>query len=230
MKILLVPGSGAGGNLWQYQIHFFRDAEGISLPGHPEGQPKNSIPEYVDWLHDYIHDKNYGDIVLGGHSLGGGIAQLYALTYPSDLRGLILVGTGARLRVLPDTLSSLRNMVGNPSAWRSFIEASPQPSDPVLLSIREMRYKIGSAVMLNDLLCCDKFDIMDKVQEIKLPTLIIVGTQDVSTPVKYAQYLKNKVTNSKMVVIEGATHNVMIEKPDEVNCAINEFLKSIGIA
>jgi pimeloyl-ACP methyl ester carboxylesterase len=230
MKILLVPGSGSGGNLWQYQSCFFREAEGISLPGHPEGQLKNSISEYVEWLHDYAHAKGYKDFVLGGHSLGGGIAQLYALTYPSDLKALILVGTGARLRVLPDTLSMLRNMIGDPTAWRSFIEATPRPSDPVLLSIREMRYKIGPAAMLNDLLCCDKFDVMDRVQEIKLPTLIIVGTEDVSTPVKYAQFLQNKIVGSKMVVIKGATHNVMIEKPDEVNCAINEFLKSIGIA
>jgi pimeloyl-ACP methyl ester carboxylesterase len=61
-----------------------------------------------------------------------------------------------------------------------------------------------------------------------MPTLIIVGTQDVSTPVKYAQYLKNKIAGSELVIIEGATHNVMIGKPDEVNQAIDEFLKVIG--
>ena len=224
MKILLVPGSGAGGNLWQYQTRFFPEAEGISLPGHPDGTPKNSIPEYVEWLHGYILEKGYKDIILGGHSLGGGIAQLYALTYPRDLKGLMLIGTGARLRVLPETLSTLRNLIGNDSAWRKFIEAAPQPADPVLLSIRETRYKIGPAVMLNDLLCCDKFDIMDRVHEIKLPTLIIVGTQDVSTPVKYSQYLQNKIAGSKLVIIEGATHNIMIDKPDEVNRAIADWL------
>jgi pimeloyl-ACP methyl ester carboxylesterase len=152
MRILLIPGSGAGGNLWQYQASFFKEAKGVSLPGHPEGQPKNSIPEYVAWLHEYACDKRYKDFILGGHSLGGGIAQLYALTYPSDLKALILIGTGARLRVLPDTLSMLRTMIGDESAWRKFIEATPQPKDPVLISIRETRYKIGPAVMLNDLL------------------------------------------------------------------------------
>jgi pimeloyl-ACP methyl ester carboxylesterase len=227
MKILLVPGSGAGGNLWQYQTRFFPEAEGISLPGHPDGAPKNSIPEYVEWLHGYILEKGYKDIILGGHSLGGGIAQLYALTYPRDLKGLMLIGTGARLRVLPETLSTLRNLIGNDSAWRKFIEAAPQPADPVLLSIRETRYKIGPAVMLNDLLCCDKFDIMERVHEIKLPTLIIVGTQDVSTPVKYSQYLQNKIAGSKLVIIEGATHNIMIDKSSEVNQAIAAWLTNL---
>jgi pimeloyl-ACP methyl ester carboxylesterase len=223
MKILLIPPSGAGGNIWQYQTRFFGDAKGISLPGHPDGLPKNSIPEYVEWLHSYIRDKNYKDIILGGHSLGGGIAQLYALTYANELKGLILIGTGARLRVRPDTLALMRSMIGNDASWHKFMSATPKPVDPILLSIHEMRQKIGPTVMLSDLLCCDKFDIMDRVQEIKLPTLIIVGTEDVSTPVKYAQYLQNKIVGSKLIIIEGATHNVAIEKPDEVNLAISEW-------
>jgi len=223
MKMLLIPPSGAGGNIWQYQARFFLDAEGISLPGHPEGKPKNSVPEYVDWLHGYIHQKGYKDIILGGHSLGGGIAQLYALTYPTELKGLILIGTGARLRVRPETLNMVRGMIGNGTNWRRFIENAPKLDDPILLSIIEMRHKIGPAVMLSDLLCCDRFDIMDRVQEIKLPTLIIVGTEDVGTPVKYAQYLQNKIAGSKLVIIKDATHNVAIEKPDEVNQAISEW-------
>jgi pimeloyl-ACP methyl ester carboxylesterase len=227
MKILLVPGSGAGGNLWQYQSRSIPGAEGVSLPGHPEGTPKNSIPEYVEWLKSYFLERGYKDVVLGGHSLGGGIALLFALNYPEMLKGLILVGTGARLRVLPDTLNTLRRLKGDDSGWRKFINAAPQPSDPVLRAIRETRYAIGPAVMLSDLLCCDKFDIMDKIQEIKLPTLLIVGTQDVNTPVKYSQYLQSKIAGSKLVVIEGATHNSMIDKPDEVTRAISEFIKTI---
>jgi len=227
MKILLIPPSGAGGNIWQYQTRFFSDAEGVSLPGHPDGAPKNSIPEYVEWLHGQIREKGYKDIILGGHSLGGGIAQLYALTYANELKGLILIGTGARLRVLPETLTMMRSMIGNDTNWRKYMETTPKPVDPILLSIHEMRQKIGPAVTLSDLLCCDKFDIMDRVQEIKLPTLIIVGTEDVSTPIKYARYLQNKIVGSKLIIIEGATHNVAIEKPDEMNQAISEWMSKL---
>jgi pimeloyl-ACP methyl ester carboxylesterase len=49
----------------------------------------------------------------------------------------------------------------------------------------------------------------------------------VSTPVKYAQYLHNKISGSKLVIIEDATHNVAIEKPDEVNQAISEWLSKL---
>jgi pimeloyl-ACP methyl ester carboxylesterase len=227
MKLLLVPGSGAGANVWYYQCRHFSDCEGISLPGHPDGKPLTSIPAYVEWLHDYIHQKGYKDVILGGHSLGGGIAQLYALNHGNELRGLVLIGTGARLRVRPDILESVRGMIGNDKAWRQYIESTPVAPDPPLLAIREMRLKIGPAVLLSDFLCCDRFDIMDGVQEIRVPTLVIVGTEDVMTPVKYGQYLANKIPGSKLVIIQGATHSVATEKPDEVNRAIEEWMEGI---
>ena len=48
---------------------------------------------------------------------------------------------------------------------------------------------VGPAAQVNDFLCCDKFDIMDRIGEIKLPALVIVGDQDNMTPPKYSQYL-----------------------------------------
>lgn len=224
MRLLLIPGSGAGANVWYYQCHHLPDCEGISLPGHPDGMALTSIPEYVEWLHDYVHRKGSRDVILGGHSLGGGIAQLYALNYGNELKGLVLIGTGARLRVRPDILESVRRTIGDDDAWKQYIESTPVAPDPPLLAIREMRLKIGPAVLLSDFLCCDRFDIMDRVQEMKVPTLVIVGTEDVMTPVKYAQYLANKIPGSKLVIIEGATHSVATEKPDEVNKAIGEWM------
>jgi pimeloyl-ACP methyl ester carboxylesterase len=229
MKLLLVPGSGAGGNVWHYQCQHFADCEGISLPGHPDGEPLAGIPEYVEWLHDHIHRRGHSDVVLGGHSLGGGIAQLYALNYGSELRGLVLIGTGARLRVRPDILESVRGMIGDDAAWNRYIEGTPVKPEPPLLAIREMRRKIGPAVLLSDFLACDRFDIMDRVQAIRVPTLVIVGSEDVMTPVKYARYLANKIRGSKLVIIEAATHSVATEKPDEVNAAIEGWVEG-GIA
>jgi len=229
MKLVLVPGSGAGGNVWHFQCRHFPDCEGISLPGHPDGMPLTGIPEYVEWLHDHIHRMAHRDVVLGGHSLGGGIALLYALNYGNELKGLVLIGTGARLRVRPDILEQVRKMIGDDKAWRQYVESTPMPAsaDPALLAIREMRLKIGPAVLLSDFLACDRFDIMNRVQEIKVPALVIVGTEDVMTPVKYAQYMADRIRGSKMVIIQGATHSVATEKPDEVNAAIEEWMRGI---
>jgi len=81
--------------------------------------------------------------------------------------------------------------------------------------------------MLNDFLCCDKFDIMDRVHQIKLPALIICGELDVMTPVKYSNYLGAKLANSRVVIIPQATHFALAEKPEVVNKAIDDFVKGI---
>ena len=229
MKLLFIPGSGAGREEWLYQAGYFADSEAIALPGHPEGEPCSSVDDYVEWLRDYIHQWEYQDVILVGHSLGGAIAQLYALKYGEELRGLVLIGTGARLRVLPTLLTALRKMVADEATWRKFLEALYSLVEPAIRRIViGARIAIGPAVTLNDLLCCDKFDIMDKVQTIKLPTLVICGSEDELTPVKYAQYLTNNIEGAKQVIIDGADHFVFMEKPEEVNQVIEEFLGSLN--
>ena len=229
MKLLFIPGSGAGGKVWQYQTDYFPDSEAISLPGHPEGEPCTSVDDYVEWLWGYIHQQGYQDVILAGHSLGGAIAQLYALKYPDELKALILIGTGARLRVRPDILEGLRQMIGNDDAWRKSLEEGSTITDPKMRQeMLESAVRIGPAVRLNDLLCCDKFDIMDRMQAIKLPALVLCGTEDEMTPVKYTRFLADKIEGATEVVIDGATHLVFVEKPEEVNQAIERFLSSLS--
>ncbi|MCK4722341.1 MAG: alpha/beta hydrolase, partial [Dehalococcoidia bacterium] len=69
--------------------------------------------------------------------------------------------------------------------------------------------------------------IMDRVHQIDAPTLVICGTEDEMTPPKYSQYLANKIAGARLVIIDGSTHFVFMEKPEEVNQAIEEFLNSL---
>jgi pimeloyl-ACP methyl ester carboxylesterase len=128
--------------------------------------------------------------------------------------------------VHPDTIASVKGMIGKNDAWRKYQESLPLP-DPRLKLARDVKIRIGPAVALNDFLCCDKFDVMEQVQNIKVPTLIIVGTEDIMTPVKFAQYLANKIFGSKLVIFNGGTHYVFQEKPDEVNKAIKEWVAGL---
>ena len=228
MKLIFIHGSGGSKYSWYYQTKHFPDADAIELPGHPDGEPCTSVESYVEWLKGYIDEKGYTDVVLAGTSLGGGVAQLYALTYPDDLAGLILIGTGARLRVHPMYLEALEKEKDDPSLFVQTREAGWNGLDPEVRELeRERAIQIGAAVALNDMLCCDRFDIMDRVHEIKLPTLALCGTEDVMTPPKYTKYLADKIEGATEVIIPGATHNAPIEKPDEVNQAIADFLRSI---
>ena len=76
MKIIFIHGSGGCKESWKFQTDYFKDSEAINLPGHPDGDTCGSIEEYVDWLKGYIDEKGYKDLVLVGHSLGGGMVLL----------------------------------------------------------------------------------------------------------------------------------------------------------
>jgi pimeloyl-ACP methyl ester carboxylesterase len=230
MSIIFVHGSGAYGDIWRYQTDYFPGSHAVNLPGHPHGQPLKSIEECVDWLRKYIKGRGYKDVFLAGHSFGGAIALMYALQYPQELKGIIIIGSGARLRVHPKFLTPCEEAIkGNGKKWYELVEEIYRLTpDDYRREVVEKQKAIGPAVMLNDFLCCDKFDLMDKVQEIKLAALIICGELDAMTPVKYANYLGAKLANSRVVIIPQATHFVLAEKPETVNRAIEDFLKEIS--
>ena len=117
MKLVFLHGAGSSSLSFYYQLRHFRNAKAIDLPGHPDGQPCASIEGYLEWVRGFIKARRYKDVVLCGHSMGGAIAQLYALKYPEELKGIILMGTGAKLRVHPDYLERGRQPGEGSSRW-----------------------------------------------------------------------------------------------------------------
>ena len=225
MQLVMVHGSGQNELTYHFQAGAFSDADAVNLPGHPDGEPRDSIGGYVDWLREYVVEKGYPSFVLFGHSMGGAIALDYALRFPEDLAGLVLIGTGARLRVHPDYL----NRCLDEDQWRAeapgYYEAinrelAPQLADRALQS--------GPMVEHNDLSCCDKFDVMGRVREIAVPSLVIVGADDVMTPVRYAEYLGRELQDAEVVVVPSSGHFVTLEQPEAVNAAVARFLERLG--
>ena len=80
-------------------------------------------------------------------------------------------------------------------------------------------------VTYQDFKICDEFDVIDKINSINVPCLIICGNEDRLTPPKYSQFFHEKIKNSELILIDKASHLVMLEKAEEVNQAIKEFIK-----
>jgi pimeloyl-ACP methyl ester carboxylesterase len=228
MKLVFVHGSGGSKEAWHHQTRFFEDSDAVDLPGHPEGDPCASIDGYVQWLRGTIRERAYREVVLVGHSLGGAIALLYALEHPGELEAIVLVGSGARLRVHPMFLEGLAKAEEKPKIFLEFLKTGHERIDPELIEVLLRRAKEnGPAVTLNDLRACDAFDVMDRLGELRIPLLALCGDEDTMTPPKYSSYLAEKIPGARAVVIPGGTHMVFAEKPDEVNAAIDEFLRGL---
>jgi len=151
---------------------------------------------------------------------------MYALKHSEDVEAIILAGTGAKLRVAPQYLSVIQDGVEKPSIWlREFVEPQYSQIEPELKEeLLAETAKVGAKVQLNDLICCDKFDILEKVHQIKVPTLVLCGSEDVMTPPKYSSYLAARIEGAKLSVVDGGTHYFFAEKPEVVNRAIEQFL------
>ncbi len=228
MKLVLVHGSGSSSLAFYNQLRHFRNSKAIDLPGHPTGKACTSIEGYLEWVRGFISARRYKDVVLCGHSMGGAITLLYALLYPEELRGIILLGTGARLRVHPDYLKRCENPGEGNSRWLEAHMGHFKAVESDIYQVLERRAsEVGPAVELNDLLACDKFDVMDQVHNIHLPSLVMCGGEDVMTPAKYSDYLAREIVNVREKIIPGANHFVQLEKYQQVNEQIEGFLSAL---
>ena len=230
MTLVFVHGSGGSAESFHYQLAAFPGSRAVTLPGHPDGDLLPSIALCADWLHAEITRMGLADVVLAGHSLGGGIALRYALDHPGQLRGLLLLGSGARLKVHPRYLEPLEAAVADPTRWNA-AGGGFERIDPALAAVlNRRRIENGPRAMLNDMRACNDFDVMAEIGNIKLPTLALVGSEDVMTPPKYATFLAAGMPNCRVEVIDGASHYGFAEQPDAFNTAIERFVSSLTAA
>jgi pimeloyl-ACP methyl ester carboxylesterase len=211
---------------WQLQLHRFKYAQAIGLPGHPEGLGLKTIGEYTASVEAYLEKNSIEDPILVGHSMGGAIAIEYALHH-SDLKGLVLVGTGARLRVDQGLMAKI--MQDYHSASKSLAKMSVSPSCSQVLVDRIVReiLRVRAQVTYGDFDACNVFDRMNDVERIVTRTLIVCGEDDQLTPPTYSRYLHQKMRNSELHIIAGAGHSVMLEKHREFNMVLEAFSASL---
>jgi len=229
MTVVLLHGSGGTGLTWAAQLAGIGQNRIIApdLPGHgqSEGRVRVSVAEYREFVTDFVRSLGCKRFVIGGHSLGGAIALDFALTYPDVLDGMILVGSGGRLRVKPEILRSLEKGE-HPFGNLEYCYAFNTPKDVLEEAAREMK-DVPAHVYLADFRACDRFDVLDRLGGIRVPTLLICGKDDRMTPVKYSDYLRRHIPNSVLVLVPNAGHMVMIEQPGVVNEHIAAFLDAL---
>src|SRR4030042_3374356 len=110
--------------------------------------------------------------------MGGAIVQTLALNHPEVIKGIVLAGTGARLRVLPSILEGIINNFEEtvPKITRTACSRTA-PREFIERGIEQLM-RCGPEVLYGDFLACDRFDIMSEIQNIDLPTLILCGSED----------------------------------------------------
>lgn len=231
--LVFVHGSGGSRLHWNYQRQFFEKSYNVvvvDLPGHGEAgtAPETSVEAYVTHLLHLIRFLPGERFCLFGHSLGGAIVQAFTIFHPNDVEALGLVGTGARLRVLPTILEGLQDRFEETVVLiNRYAFSQKSPPDLIQRGIQAM-LRTSPEVLLGDLKACDRFDMMDRLGEIQVPTLVVCGRDDSLTPPKYAEFLADRIGEARLEIIDGAGHMVMIERPEEFNRKVLAFLQTLG--
>ena len=226
--LLFIHGSGGDHHKWDAQMSELPpDFTGlaIDLPGHgvspgPALQSVDAAAVLVSKISSLLNLPR--PVFLAGHSMGAAIAMTIAMDYGKNIDGLILIGAGSRLRVLPAILEALRAGQKDPA----FIKICFAPNTPEYIIDAELSsfQQVAAEALYSDFSACDQFDRSKDLAKINIPVLLIVGELDKMTPVKYSQFLHDHITASELVIIPQAGHYVMLEKAPETNRAIADFI------
>lgn len=172
---------------------------------------------------------------LVGLSNGGMIAQHFALRYPEKTGALVLVDTCSYVDTLLHLIitSWIRAAEGGGSGLRYdvalpylFSEDFTRTNLDRILAMKEMnlaRNPVKAVVNLSK--ASIRHDLKDRVSEIAAPTLILAGEEDILVPLKYSRILREEIKHSTLVTLKNCGHVPPIEKPDEFNRIVMNFLK-----
>ncbi len=232
-QLVFIHGAGGDKTQWEMQRSYFEKLGWgvlvISLPCHGYSNliMEISISKYADEILQLISILKMKGITLIGHSMGGAIVlQLALFDFNNLINNLVLIGTGAKLKVAPlffeliekdfnKALQLLRDSGYDKSTHQSIKEKN-----------EEILRRTGSNVLLNDFRACNEFDVRKDISSIHTPALIICGENDMMTPSKFSSYMHEEISDSELTVIPSAGHFVFLECPDEVNETIQGFLHS----
>lgn len=203
MKKIFIHGSGHKAASWNETISYMENNKDILCPNLSSilnGREANYTNLYSSFT-EYCSKIN-GQINLCGISLGGILALNYALDFPDKVKTLVLIGTPHKI---PKVIFSIQNMIFR-FIPKSFFENMEFSKKDIFILGNSMK----------------NLDFSDRVQNIKLQTLIICGKKDKAN-IKSAYYLNKNIKKSKLKIIENTGHIVNEESPKILAKVLDEY-------
>ncbi len=232
--LVFVPGASLTSIFWEPQINALgtvANTVAVDLPGHgaSQGPGKESIADYARDVLDFIDRIQAPRPIPCGLSMGGAIAQQLLIQNGDRFPAGILINTGARLKVMPSIFETIQKNYDDFVEILCVFAISPKSDADKHRAVIQACSKCRPDVALGDFKACDHFDVMEKLGSIEVPVLVLTASDDTVTPVQYGKFLEKNIKNARRVNIEDAGHLSPIEKPDEVNRSIHDFLSRTSL-
>jgi pimeloyl-ACP methyl ester carboxylesterase len=240
--MLLIQGLGADKHLWDLQRFglgwSFRavalDNRGAGRSDKPHGP--YSLAQMADDAVAVLDHAGIDTAHVVGASMGGAIAQILALGHPERVRSLTLVCTACRhhpwRRELLTSWATtadergMGTMTRDAARWvigpRSFRRLMPAIGWLGPLAFGGPRQ--GFTAQVEAILAAED-GLADELSAIDVPTLVVVGNQDILTPRGDSEELAELIPTAELVVISGAAHGLMVEHASTFNRILKDFLE-----
>ena len=226
--LLLLPGLLNTRRLWESQI---ADLAAVAEVTVPELWHHASIGEMAEAALKAAPER----FSLGGFSMGGYVAFEILRRVPARVERLALMDTQAT----PDTPEATARRRGfveqtkmgrfhgvQPSLLPQIVHRSRLADQSVIQPIVEMAAEVGAdGFCRSQVAMIDRPDSRPLLVEIKQPTLVLVGRQDIATPLIRAEEMASDISHSQLVVLETCGHMSPLEKPAEVSAALRRWLQ-----
>jgi 3-oxoadipate enol-lactonase len=193
-----------------------------------------SIKGFSEDLHEFLRKLQIPKAHIFGLSMGGAIAQQFALDHPEMIRSLALVSTFSYIddhaRQAFNRLKSNLAQGGYPAFFDEvvklaftpkYIAANPGP----IAELKQKRIQINSPVAIGRATdACLALNLKDQISKITIPTLVVSGREDVFTPVHLAEQIHRSIRGSEWKILKGVGHSLHIEKGADLSKIVLEFL------
>ncbi|HTM78730.1 MAG TPA: 3-oxoadipate enol-lactonase [Devosia sp.] len=239
--LALVNSLGTDARIWDVVIALLAphycivsyDKRGHGLSDAPTGD--HTIAQHTGDLVGLLDHLGIARVALAGVSVGGLIAQDFAVRYPQRLTALVLCDTAAQIgtdaiwnaRIAAVRGPGLASIV-EPVMERWFTPSYRQQRPVDLAGWSNMFLRMPAEGYAGTCAALRDADLTEAVAGIAAPTLVLVGDQDLSTPPELVRATAERIPKARFQTIAGAGHLPMIEQPEVLVAALQQFFNEVG--
>jgi|SRR5688572_18228182 len=248
-SFVMIHAGVADSRQWNNEFAFFARNHQVlryDMRGYGKSEPVDGEFSHMSDLVSLLNALELqGPLVMMGCSMGGGLAMDFALTYPSRMKALIMVGSGPGGLKLDvpvsakfaeaekafeagdlDLTAEIETQI-----WFDGTDRAPQQ---VNQAMRKLAYEMNRKALdheakdLGKRLPNTDIQAFDRLEVLSIPVLVIVGAHDTPYIRAAADYMIEKIPSAQKTIIEDAAHLPNMDQPQEFQTIVNAFLESLS--